>query len=79
MLLVVLRGYIMATTTVTSQRRATSAKTEQIPRDETISLRNKHVGPSCKLFFKQDPLKIVRAKGKSFNMVYHIVILYTMP
>ena len=45
-------------------RRATSAKQEQIPRQETISLRQKYVGPSCKLFFTSDPLKIVRAKGQ---------------
>ena len=47
-----------------TSRRAKSAKDEQIPRQETIDLRKKHVGPSCKLFFKQDPLKIVRAQGK---------------
>ena len=35
---------------------------EQIPRQETINLRERHVGPSCKLFFKADPVKIVRAK-----------------
>ena len=52
-----------------TQRRAKSAKNEQIPRQETINLRNRHVGPSCKLFFKQDPLKIVRAEGES---VFHI-------
>jgi len=45
-------------------RRATSAKQEQISRQETISLRQKHVGPSCKLFFKADPVKIVRAKDQ---------------
>ena len=47
----------------TTQRRATSAKNEQIPREETINLRKKYVGQSCKLFFKKEPLKIVRAKG----------------
>jgi len=26
-----------------------------------LALRHKHIGPSCKLFFKSDPLKIVRA------------------
>ena len=46
------------------QRRAKSERNEQIPRQETIELRRKHVGPSCKLFFKQDPLKIVRAEGR---------------
>eukprot|EP00095_Tigriopus_kingsejongensis_P000009 maker-scaffold342_size201858-snap-gene-1.16 protein:Tk00009 transcript:maker-scaffold342_size201858-snap-gene-1.16-mRNA-1 annotation:"5-phosphohydroxy-l-lysine phospho-lyase" len=44
--------------------RATSAQHEQIPRAETISLREKHVGKSCKLFFRADPLKIVKAKGQ---------------
>ena len=33
-------------------------------RDRTAALRKKHIGPSCKLFFKQDPLKIVRAQGQ---------------
>ena len=52
-----------------TQRRAKSAKNEQIPRQETINLRKRHVGQSCKLFFKQDPLKIVRAEGES---IFHI-------
>jgi len=34
-----------------------------IPKIETESLRKKHIGPSCKLFFRQDPLKIVRGEG----------------
>ena len=59
-----------------TQRRAKSAKDEQIPRQETINLRKQHVGQSCKLFFKQDPLKIVRAEGKSEFMIppvaYHL-------
>ena len=37
---------------------------EQIPRQETINLRERHVGPSCKLFFRADPVKIVRAKDQ---------------
>lgn len=45
-----------------STRRATSAKQEQIPKQETINLRKRHLGPSCKLFFKADPVKVVRAK-----------------
>ena len=49
-----------------ANRRAKSAKDEQIPRQETIDLRKKHIGPSCKLFFKQDPLKIVRAEGNFY-------------
>jgi len=31
--------------------------------EETRSLRKKHIGSSCKLFYKQDPLKIVRGSG----------------
>ncbi|XP_027693345.1 ethanolamine-phosphate phospho-lyase [Vombatus ursinus] len=31
---------------------------------ETILLRKKYLGPSCKVFFAKDPLKIVRAKGQ---------------
>ena len=53
-----------------NQRRAKSAKDEQISRQETIDLRKKHVGPSCKLFFKQDPLKIVRAEGEYYLPVH---------
>ena len=45
-------------------RRAIIDSKEQIPRQETIELRQKHVGPSCKLFYKQDPLKMVRASGQ---------------
>ncbi|CAH1175692.1 unnamed protein product [Phaedon cochleariae] len=35
-----------------------------LPKEETISLRDKHIGKSCQLFFRKDPLKIVRAKGQ---------------
>ncbi|XP_030635574.1 ethanolamine-phosphate phospho-lyase isoform X2 [Chanos chanos] len=31
---------------------------------KTIELRKKHVGPSCKVFFSHDPIKIVRARGQ---------------
>lgn len=31
---------------------------------KTIDLRKKHIGPSCKVFFDHDPIKIVRAKGQ---------------
>ncbi|XP_065489453.1 ethanolamine-phosphate phospho-lyase [Caloenas nicobarica] len=31
---------------------------------ETLALRRKHIGPSCKVFFAKDPLKIVRAQGQ---------------
>ncbi|KAL1492144.1 hypothetical protein ABEB36_012632 [Hypothenemus hampei] len=37
---------------------------EQISKTETIALRKKLIGPSCQLFFRDDPLKIVRAKGQ---------------
>ena len=33
-------------------------------KERTAELRKKHIGPSCKLFFKKDPLKIVRAQGQ---------------
>ncbi|XP_018012387.1 ethanolamine-phosphate phospho-lyase [Hyalella azteca] len=39
------------------------ASLEKIPKEKTIELRQKYVGPSCKLFFRSDPLKIVRASG----------------
>ncbi|XP_060066596.1 ethanolamine-phosphate phospho-lyase-like [Ylistrum balloti] len=37
---------------------------EDIAKEETLHLRNKHVGGACKLFFASDPLKIVRASGQ---------------
>jgi len=37
---------------------------EQLPKSETIALRKKYIGPSCQLFFKRDPLKIIRAKDQ---------------
>ena len=45
-------------------RRAVIDSEEQIPRHETIALRKKHVGPSCKLFYRENPLKMVRARGQ---------------
>lgn len=38
--------------------------TDQLPKRDTLALRKKHIGPSCKLFFKSDPLKIVRGQGQ---------------
>lgn len=38
--------------------------TETLDKQKTIDLRKKHVGPSCKVFFGHDPIKIVRAKGQ---------------
>ncbi|CRK87381.1 CLUMA_CG001183, isoform A [Clunio marinus] len=37
---------------------------EQMSKSETIELRNKIIGKSCQLFYKNDPLKIVRGKGQ---------------
>lgn len=34
-----------------------------LSKEETSNLRKKHIGPSCKLFFRKDPLKIVRGEG----------------
>ncbi|XP_005113233.2 5-phosphohydroxy-L-lysine phospho-lyase [Aplysia californica] len=36
----------------------------QLSKSETIELRRKYVGPSCTLFFRPDPLKIVQASGQ---------------
>ncbi|XP_033336978.1 alanine--glyoxylate aminotransferase 2-like isoform X2 [Megalopta genalis] len=37
---------------------------EQMPKSETIRLRERHIGQACKLFYKSNPLKIVRAEGQ---------------
>lgn len=37
---------------------------EQLPKAATVRLRKRYVGESCKLFFKTDPLKIVRGEGQ---------------
>ncbi|XP_026685182.1 alanine--glyoxylate aminotransferase 2-like [Diaphorina citri] len=37
---------------------------QQLSKKETIRLRKRHVGESCKLFFRSDPLKIIRAEGQ---------------
>uniref|UniRef100_A0A646QCT5 Alanine--glyoxylate aminotransferase 2 n=1 Tax=Hemiscolopendra marginata TaxID=943146 RepID=A0A646QCT5_9MYRI len=36
---------------------------EKVPKDETIKLRRKYIGESCKLFYRPDPLKIIKALG----------------
>ena len=41
-----------------------ASEEEKITKERTSQLRKKHIGPSCKLFFKSDPLKIVAAKGQ---------------
>ncbi|XP_056298909.1 ethanolamine-phosphate phospho-lyase isoform X1 [Pseudoliparis swirei] len=37
---------------------------ETFVKGKTIELRKKHIGPSCKIFFSHDPIKIVQAKGQ---------------
>ncbi|XP_022209288.1 alanine--glyoxylate aminotransferase 2-like [Drosophila obscura] len=37
---------------------------EQLSKTETIKLRNKHIGQACQLFYRSDPLKIVRGQGQ---------------
>ena len=37
---------------------------EKLSREETIRLRNQHISSCVELFFKEDPLKIVRATGQ---------------
>ncbi|XP_063166129.1 ethanolamine-phosphate phospho-lyase isoform X2 [Candoia aspera] len=37
---------------------------EMYSKAETLELRKKHIGPSCKVFFAKDPIKIVRARGQ---------------
>ncbi|XP_063043589.1 ethanolamine-phosphate phospho-lyase [Engraulis encrasicolus] len=37
---------------------------ELFDKQKTIDLRKKHIGPSCKVFFSHDPIKIVRARGQ---------------
>ncbi|XP_045623118.2 5-phosphohydroxy-L-lysine phospho-lyase isoform X1 [Procambarus clarkii] len=34
-----------------------------ISKETTLELRKRHIGPSCKLFYKDDPIKILRASG----------------
>ncbi|KAG9480204.1 hypothetical protein GDO78_011951 [Eleutherodactylus coqui] len=37
---------------------------EAYSKEKTIEMRKKHIGPSCKVFFAKDPIKIVCAKGQ---------------
>ncbi|XP_069486974.1 ethanolamine-phosphate phospho-lyase [Ambystoma mexicanum] len=37
---------------------------ECISKQQTLALRKKHIGPSCKVFFAKDPIKIERALGQ---------------
>ncbi|TDG40314.1 hypothetical protein AWZ03_013258 [Drosophila navojoa] len=41
-----------------------SVASQQLSKAETIKLRNKHIGQACKLFYRSDPLKIVRGQGQ---------------
>ncbi|XP_066599894.1 alanine--glyoxylate aminotransferase 2-like isoform X2 [Prorops nasuta] len=41
-----------------------STTLEHMPKNDTIKLRERHIGQSCKLFYKSSPLKIVRAEGQ---------------
>ncbi|XP_028846907.1 ethanolamine-phosphate phospho-lyase [Denticeps clupeoides] len=36
----------------------------RLDKQKTIDLRKKHIGPSCKVFFSHDPIKIVQAQGQ---------------
>ncbi|XP_061441408.1 ethanolamine-phosphate phospho-lyase [Rhineura floridana] len=37
---------------------------EMYSKAETLELRRRHIGPSCKVFFSKDPIKIVHAHGQ---------------
>ncbi|KAM5194161.1 ethanolamine-phosphate phospho-lyase [Mantella aurantiaca] len=37
---------------------------EPYTKEKTMEMRKKHIGPSCKVFFAKDPIKIVRATGQ---------------
>lgn len=39
-------------------------KIEKLSKEETVRLRNNHVAACVELFFKDDPLKIVRGAGQ---------------
>ncbi|XP_011177329.2 alanine--glyoxylate aminotransferase 2-like [Zeugodacus cucurbitae] len=41
-----------------------SAMSEKLSKSDTIKLRNKHIGQACQLFYRSDPLKIVRGQGQ---------------
>ncbi|XP_063977539.1 alanine--glyoxylate aminotransferase 2-like [Diachasmimorpha longicaudata] len=49
------------TPTITALRVETL---EQMSKNDTIKLRERHIGQSCKLFYKSNPLKIVRANAQ---------------
>ncbi|XP_037955817.1 alanine--glyoxylate aminotransferase 2-like [Teleopsis dalmanni] len=41
-----------------------SMMSEKLSKSDTIKLRNKHIGQACQLFYRSDPLKIVRGQGQ---------------
>ncbi|XP_062139285.1 alanine--glyoxylate aminotransferase 2-like [Drosophila sulfurigaster albostrigata] len=41
-----------------------SVASQQLSKSDTIKLRNKHIGQACQLFYRSDPLKIVRGQGQ---------------
>ncbi|RNA24082.1 alanine--glyoxylate aminotransferase 2-like [Brachionus plicatilis] len=43
---------------------STTFRMEKLPKEETVSLRNKHIASCVELFFIDDPLKIVRGAGQ---------------
>ncbi|KAJ9580175.1 hypothetical protein L9F63_004192, partial [Diploptera punctata] len=47
-----------------SEHSVDAKNPEKLPKSETMRLRKRHVGQSCKLFYRSDPIKIVRASGQ---------------
>ena len=45
-------------------REQIETASEQLCKADTIKLRNKHIGQACQLFYRSDPLKIVRGQGQ---------------
>ena len=41
-----------------------AADGRNLSRQEARTLRERHIGPSCKLFFRSDPLRMVSARGQ---------------
>uniref|UniRef100_A0A3Q4GY04 5-phosphohydroxy-L-lysine phospho-lyase n=1 Tax=Neolamprologus brichardi TaxID=32507 RepID=A0A3Q4GY04_NEOBR len=37
---------------------------EKLRKEETLAMRNRLIGQSCRLFYSEDPVKIVRARGQ---------------
>nr|XP_023420095.1 ethanolamine-phosphate phospho-lyase [Cavia porcellus] len=45
-----------------TRQPGTATMCELYSKEDTLALRGKHIGPSCKVFFAEDPVKIVRAR-----------------